>query len=1012
MNQVALFFTFLLIGISLPAQNPWEDITHKAIELEKEGKWEEALLLRERASEAAMAADEATKTYLKASENVTRAEVMLNTSKDFQQAYDLMLKSVGELEAAGAKPLEISNVYRRLGMISYNHLYQPKASYSHTLNSVKYHEQSVEKDSAVLARTYHSLSVLSRQLGQFDESIAHFDKLFSLFREQDTVSKGITYRDYGALYGGKFLDMASKERMYLEQSKNLLESVSETNLQYLMSVYMELGILSTEMGDYKAAEGYLNKGIQVYRDDKEGVQRYRKDDLGDYPEISYNTNLIDLYASMGDEEKMLNALGKVEAIEKRGGLRGFENDMYVTCLKIIGDYYRNDEPNKALALYHKALNITQTKARTRDYTSDINIGLANTYYQLANYPTTLRLLQAVENDPEIGTRNRKGVYHLRAKVSFKINQIEEAIASVQQLIAEISPESFHIETDAPEAYVPGLGNDASYYLSVAHSIDTSMIDLKPIKEKLLWMALVEFENNVGNIPLNRLLKKDFDYITSGLMTAALQREFSPAESNRLLSFMENLTSRDMINNFLLNREAAANTELFKLVEEEQYVRSYITYLKKELQRIQDPDLKQQLFEKEQELDAIRSQLASEYRQGQLFGPQYVDLDNLGRNVVKFKATDDTLFKINIVNGKVRYQAIANYPTLKAEIETYLTLLNDLSTPVSTIKTQGEALYTKLMGDDFDHDLPTVIIPDDVLHYLPFELLVRDGRYVVENHTLSYASSFYFLNTNAVGKQRARRGKVVLFAPEYSGAAPESLLAVRGAPYSLAGAEAEVKGISQLVAGKAFLGSNASKSQFRSIKGDVSVLHLAMHSNLNDRDPELSNLLFSSSEPDYEMYISELYGLSFNADLAVLSACNTGVGGFHDGGNLVSMHHAFTIAGIPATVASLWNAPDESTKEIMIAFYKNLQKGDDKATALQQAKLDYLRNTGDENLQHPFYWAGFVLSGDESPIQLASAPIWKKPMVIFPLLGVCILAALGVARAKRRNKSVPQEAVVA
>src|SRR3546814_18501144 len=113
----------------------------------------------------------------------------------------------------------------------------------------------------------------------------------------------------------------------------------------------------------------------------------------------------------------------------------------------------------------------------------------------------------------------------------------------------------------------------------------------------------------------------------------------------------------------------------------------------------------------------------------------------------------------------------------------------------------------------------------------------------------------------------------------------------------------------------------------------------MHSDLNDEDPELSNLLFSSTEQDYEMYISELYGMNFNADLAVLSACNTGIGGFKDGGNLVSMHHAFTTAGIPATIASLWNAPDQSTKEIMVAFYKNLHQGHDKATALQQAKLD-------------------------------------------------------------------------
>lgn len=150
-----------------------------------------------------------------------------------------------------------------------------------------------------------------------------------------------------------------------------------------------------------------------------------------------------------------------------------------------------------------------------------------------------------------------------------------------------------------------------------------------------------------------------------------------------------------------------------------------------------------------------------------------------------------------------------------------------------------------------------------------------------------------------------------------------------------------------------------------------------------------------------MYISELYGLNFNAQLAVLSACNTGVGGFQDGGNLVSMHHAFTTAGIPATIASLWNAPDRSTKEIMIAFYKNLQQGHDKATALRQAKLSYLGNNKDENLQHPFYWAGFVLSGDQSPIQLDANIFWIPSKVIFilSLAAILIVSAFCLIRRK-------------
>src|SRR5690606_5948327 len=118
------------------------------------------------------------------------------------------------------------------------------------------------------------------------------------------------------------------------------------------------------------------------------------------------------------------------------------------------------------------------------------------------------------------------------------------------------------------------------------------------EEKLYWMALAQMQSNIENTPLNKELKNTFDKITSGLMNVALERDFSTEENNHLLTFMEVLTSQDLINNFLLKREIAGNTQLYKMVEEEQYVRSYMTYLKKEYQKTKDEKTKQQLFEKE------------------------------------------------------------------------------------------------------------------------------------------------------------------------------------------------------------------------------------------------------------------------------------------------------------------------------------------------------------------------------------------------------------------------------
>ena len=167
-----------------------------------------------------------------------------------------------------------------------------------------------------------------------------------------------------------------------------------------------------------------------------------------------------------------------------------------------------------------------------------------------------------------------------------------------------------------------------------------------------------------------------------------------------------------------------------------------------------------------------------------------------------------------------------------------------------------------------------------------------------------------------------------------------------------------------------------------------MLHLAMHSNVNNENSEFSNLEFSTDNEDNKLYISELYNMSFNADLAVLSACNTAVGHLKKGEGLISVSKAFTYAGVPSTVTSLWKVPDKETSKIMVSFYHYLKDGKPKNEALQLAKLNYLNTTNDALLKHPYYWAGFIISGDVSPI--TSQPnyyIWLYVIAALLVLGV-------------------------
>ena len=115
--------------------------------------------------------------------------------------------------------------------------------------------------------------------------------------------------------------------------------------------------------------------------------------------------------------------------------------------------------------------------------------------------------------------------------------------------------------------------------------------------------------------------------------------------------------------------------------------------------------------------------------------------------------------------------------------------------------------------------------------------------------------------------------------------------------------------------------------------------MATHGLINDENPLLSELLFSSdSLNDGFLNVAEIYGLSLNAELVVLSACDTGVGTSSKGEGSISISRAFRYAGCPSVIMSLWKIPDNTTRELMIDLYKSINKQSDKSTSIRYAKL--------------------------------------------------------------------------
>ena len=296
---------------------------------------------------------------------------------------------------------------------------------------------------------------------------------------------------------------------------------------------------------------------------------------------------------------------------------------------------------------------------------------------------------------------------------------------------------------------------------------------------------------------------------------------------------------------------------------------------------------------------------------------------------------------------------------------------DFTSLLEPLSFLGNALC-RLQYDDITH---LTFIADKNLSTIPIELLLTDCHNGDRVMSISYG--YTVRNHKAQNSEPSYEHNVIAWAPTYqvdtSGSTHDEMVTelVRSGRYNLPGAQAEARGIIDITGGLLLSGVAASKASFIDHMNTGRVLHLSMHALMNQDDANLSKFLFSNAhlEDKSQSYLHafELEEMSLQAELAVLSACETGLGIIEKGEGVMSLARSFAMAGVPSTIMSLWKIPDNSSSLIMTHYYKHLTAGLGKSSALLKAKEDYLTGCVDPKLKHPYYWAGFVLIGDNEPI---------------------------------------------
>ena len=283
---------------------------------------------------------------------------------------------------------------------------------------------------------------------------------------------------------------------------------------------------------------------------------------------------------------------------------------------------------------------------------------------------------------------------------------------------------------------------------------------------------------------------------------------------------------------------------------------------------------------------------------------------------------------------------------------------------------GRELYRLLIApvaNELQNIRTVCIIPDEFLWTLPFQALTTaSGNYFIEEYSLFYAPSFSVLNEMGLRRrQQSSKESVIAFGNPVI-AINEKL---KKDLHPLPEAKAEVAAVAAAVRTplkRVLVGRLAEEKIFKALAPQYATIHIATHGVLDNRDPLNSYLLLTKTDGDPEndglLRAREIMDMPLNADLAVLSACETANGRISPGEGVIGMSWAFFVAGARSVVVSQWRVNSSSTSQLMKNLYEALARQNepnnrDKSQALREASLRLLK---DRRYRHPFYWAGFVL----------------------------------------------------
>ena len=827
------------------------------------------------------------------------------------------------------------------------------------------------------------------ELGDFSRAILSFEGIVENERKYHGLKPSYLQAVHSFI-GHSYLQLLMYDKGYLnyEQSSLYLQSVTGQRRGYQQAM---LDLLKGECREYKAKQlddaGMMREALMTYKNALTTLLK-GKDDISYQGALtSAYGRIAAAYTAMGNFDSASYALNaSLNYHKKNDPLR---SQTYIT----MGDLSaRQDMSDKALAFYDKSITISERSYEGKHFRKStplfkkaallLAIGRGND----ALYTCQLGLIQLIP-----------GFDNMTDLASIPSLQPNDVQCDIKLLLDGLSLKGkIHFSRYDRDGSAGELQTSLACY---AKAIDIIREAQKRYPEAEYKQNLAAKEQSLYEDALEATFASFGE--TSGDTTRAgmLFRLFESNKSNILRG-----ATRDMHVNRFLGVPSA-------VLENESYLKGSIASGRAKL--YQNPgdtatqQWKKDLYKVSRQYDSLLFKIRKDY-------PDYYDV-KYGNDILPIDKVREALGagtalieyfwgeRFLFVFGMSRQKFVIKKIDLdKARIQKITQLLNiikqsDLDRADDQMVEFKETSYSvyqdilePVLIEWTEGDIRSLaIVPDGLLTYLPFDILLtekskseayNDQPFLLRKYATRNLFSASTLNTEPIEKKFT--AQYVGFAPDYKVQAKTDSTQFGMTSFGPLNYNVEeVNYASGYFGGKIYTGSEATEDQFRSVSGRAKLMHLSMHGFVNNEDPSFSAMIFSSNDSlknlgydhDGLLYLHELYNLPLVADLAVLSACETGGGKYARGEGIVSLGKAFRYAGCENIVMSLWKVNDRTTAGLMKIFFQNLSGGLTKDEALRQAKLAFLNDTKNRHFAHPYYWSGFILSGDALPMPGEKAP---------------------------------------